>query len=449
MAATFGASVAINDLKVDTTARLNHSSIASTLPTTIALAARSEDVAMISTAASGAGSIANSDRANTYAIAGSGAGAQNSYSNAITAEIVQSTISSTLNNVPSIGLAASSDEQLLAMAGGIDIAYASATNPASNPNATSLSVGASAAINHLGGAITAWIDGSSTVQANQLTISATDGSAVGAYAIAGAASASSSKLGSSFGGALVGAGTGNVITRSVDARIGDSAASTAASGVVRVVDATIRAQRSENSRIVADAAGVAIAAARSTNRTALSAGIAGAFSFNTISGGITAGVFNIDDFTATGNVTIEALAARGKGGGNIDSFAGGFGVSLNQSSGASAGGASLGLVVARNTINDPITAIIKNVKGGADNQIVAGTLSINANNDRVIKADAAGGALTISKGASTSASLAIGAVDGRNTISGDIYAGVDLGDAQLVTIGNGLNLGGIFTSLDL
>jgi len=200
---------------------------------------------------------------------------------------------------------------------------------------------------------------------------------------------------------------------------------------------------------VADAAGAAIAAARSTSGSAMSAGIAGAFSFNTITGGVTAGVYNITDFTASGNATIEALAERGSGGSNIDTFSGGFAVSLNQSSGGNAGGVSLGLVVARNTITDPLTAKIKNVKGGADNTVTVGTLVINAKNDRKINANAAGGALTVTQSGGTSVSLAIAAVDGKNTISGDVTAAVELGDILLATTGNGISLDGSPTSLDI
>lgn len=366
VAGTFGASIAINDLKVDTAARLSNSSITSTMPTNITLAARSEGVDMIASAVSGAGSIDTSNNSSSYAIAGSGAGAQNSYKNAITAEILQSTINSTTSTTaPSINIAASSSEKLLAMAGGIDVAIATASKQ--GDNATSLSVGSSAAINELSGEITARIDGTSTIQANQLTISAKDGSAVGAYAIAGALAASASPLGEAFDGAFVGSGTGNTVNRPVTAVIGDPQAGLlVGTGTIRANDLTLNAERTADAKLISDAAGAAISLAYGS-KAAKSASFAGGFAFNKLSGGITSGVYNISDLSIRYSTSIRAWAHKsgreGSAQGNVYSFAGGFAVGGAQGLSGAANAGALGVAIAKNTINDSIKAQIKSVAG--------------------------------------------------------------------------------------
>jgi hypothetical protein len=281
-----------------------------------------------------------------------------------------------------------------------------------------------------------------------LKLTATDGSAIASYAIAGSVSVASGSLGSAFSGSGAGSGTVNMINRPLDARIGDPYSSSFGSGVLNVNDATILASRSDQSRIVADAAGAAILVASSSKGKALGASIAGGYSYNEISGGVTAGIYSITDFTATGYVSIIAEARRGRTS-SITSFSGGFAASVASSSASNAGALALGWVVAKNKINDPLKALIKNVKGGANNTIRLGNLAILANNERRINAVAAGGGLTLASGRSSSGAIAIGSVDGANTIDGGINAGIDIGSSQLVTSGNGVDLDGINTSLDV
>ena len=153
---------------------------------------------------------------------------------------------------------ASSDERILAVTGGFDIALARVSQDVPNPNVGSLSMGASASANQLDGAITAQIDGASTLNAGALTLLAQDGSAIGAYALSGAMGSGTTALGHSFNGALVGAGTGNSINRPVAALIGSPEATSPGTGSLLLSSASLTAQRSAASRIVADAGGRAL-----------------------------------------------------------------------------------------------------------------------------------------------------------------------------------------------
>lgn len=127
-AATFRLSVAINDLKTVTTASLSDSTITASSPAGFTITARTDEVNLTTAAISAAGSAAMGTKTpgfGSYAIAGSGAGAENAYDNPISASIANSNIQgiSTLQ-APSITLIANSDEEILAITGGLDIAVA-------------------------------------------------------------------------------------------------------------------------------------------------------------------------------------------------------------------------------------------------------------------------------------------------------------------------------------
>ena len=296
----------------------------------------------------------------------------------------------------------------------------------------------------------------STINSNQFTITASDASAIGAYAIAGSLSASASALGSAFSGAFVGAGTGNTINRPVQAVIGNPNATTIGNGSISAANLTITAQRTDTSRIISDAAGAAIAFAKTSGSGsgAYAASFAGGFAFNTIEGGITSGVYNITGLSVSGSTTIlsQALTAgkQGTSSGNIYSFAGGFAVSASiGSESTSIAAGALGLAITRNTINDSLKAQISNIQGrvvsglagGATRQIQLGALSVSAKNLRLINAEATGDALTLSTGGSTASAfaVAIGAAHSTNTINSDVLATVDLGNSVELLLGGALD----------
>ena len=214
---TVGFSVAVNDLKASTAAELADSNLSygSGSSPVVDLQAQTRDLKLstvsIAAAGSGTGGSAQSGL-GSYAVAGSGAGAQNTYTNPVSATVSNSTVQPVSGaSQRDVKLNAAADEQLLSVTGGLDVAMALALQEEGPSGA--LSVAASASYNALSGAITAQIAADTSVIANDLNLSATDNSQIGAYAIAGALTASSSALSKSFGGAFVGAGTGNSIDR--------------------------------------------------------------------------------------------------------------------------------------------------------------------------------------------------------------------------------------------
>lgn len=122
IAATFGFSVAINDLKAGAQADLSGSTLTTTADAPITVRARSQDVALKTVSIAAAGSSSNATAGGglgSYAVAGSGAGAENSYASPIAARISGSTINApATGNGAALTIDASSDEQVLAVTGG-------------------------------------------------------------------------------------------------------------------------------------------------------------------------------------------------------------------------------------------------------------------------------------------------------------------------------------------
>ncbi|MEI7951432.1 MAG: hypothetical protein WCH37_01960, partial [Synechococcaceae cyanobacterium ELA182] len=459
VAATLGFSVAINDLSTSTTAELADSTLtyeASTAPS-ISLTATSQDLDLtaVSIAASGSGTGGSSQsNLGSYAIAGSGAGAQNTFTNPIKARIASSTIAPTTGEATDPGratvtLEASSDEQILSVTGGLDVAMAFAAQERS-PTAA-LSVAASASYNQLSGAITAQIDPTSRITAEDLSLNATDNSQIGAYAIAGALSVTASKLSSSFGGAFVGAGTGNTIDRPLWAVIGDPDASTPGSGVVRTTSTTLKAERGTQSRIIADAAGAALTfVSAGTGSKSIGASFAGGFAFNELKGGITAGIYNITEYSSSGATAITATGRKADpyllADGSIASFAGGFAVSVDLGSTggqAMAAGGALGLAVSANTIDDAVTAKIANLRLADSGTLKLGSLAIEAKDERQLNTQATGDSLTVSRTegtGGTAVAVGVGAASSRNTMEAAVTAAVELGSDQVLDVANDLTV---------
>ena len=159
------------------------------------------------------------------------------------------------------------------------------------------------------GDVMAAIDESSDINLNTIELTASDSSAIGAYAIAGSVAGQSSN-GKALGVAGVGAGAGNTIERAIKATIGTLEQNKSGDGIINAKTLTLTAERTAESRIIADTAGAAIAAALTsgTSGGAMTASLAGGFAFNTLKGGITAGVYNIKDLQISGETTIIARA---------------------------------------------------------------------------------------------------------------------------------------------
>lgn len=440
---TLGASAAVNELDVETQAQLANSKIKANGASTIHLSAQTDNVDMTASAISGviSGAKASRTAAGAYGVALAGSGASNDYANMITAEIINSSITTKNQAIdspgPSIAINAESDEELLAIAGDLSIAVAQSKGIESVKGNGSLSMGTSTAENKLFGDIRASIDGISKINANQLGITAADGTSARTYAISGAISgAASDSLGETFSFALAGAGAANTVHRPVAALIGHpESGRPRGDGEIKAVNLRIQAQRTDGAVMVADAAAASLVG--STGRSTASIGISGGVALNRLSGGITSGAYSIQDLSVTGNTTISSKAVKGRryghASGTIRSFAGGFSVSMAMAGKRLGVGGALGLAIAENHIDDSIQAQIKSIHGhngsypaGIGTQISLGSVSIGAENLRLINAVATGDAIAINLANEGSRAGGIGAAIANNNIKADVTSNIDL-----------------------
>jgi hypothetical protein len=459
---TFGASAAINSMTIDTAAQLINSNIVSVARSSINLNAKTQDVNLSAVAVSGALSSSYSATADSsYAIAGSGSGASNYYTNNITSELLNSSISTQVLNTyaPEISVRASSGEKIQAIAGGLDVALARATDATSTSGVTSngtlsASFGCSVATNQVSGIISSKIDQNTSIAAKQIMLESIDGSQLGAYAIAGVASGVSYP-GNVKGFGAVGAVATNNACRPVRAMIGDSEALQIGKGKATTESLSIKASRSSDQKLIADTGSVVLAAARSTTKDSLSVGIAGGVAINNLSGHTISGVYSISDLVVTGNTEVRSLISNTnsilKTEDNVYSFAGGFAASfgLAQETGSSYA-MGVGIAVAQNIVNDNIKAQINTIGGhgtgqaigSASKQLTLGNTVIEARNERTTKAISAGAAIALTGVQSNlGRSLAIGVSSATNNINTDVSAVINLdvtGSNSVVD----LNMGG-------
>jgi hypothetical protein len=136
VAGSFGLGVAINDLGVvDTAALVEDASLITTsannLPVNqsqLKLQASTEDVNLVAVSLAAEGSAASSTiSSSSINLSGAAAGSGNSYSPTIRADLSTSSIApQLLEPAPSLDISASSDESVLSVAGGVDVAVAQA-----------------------------------------------------------------------------------------------------------------------------------------------------------------------------------------------------------------------------------------------------------------------------------------------------------------------------------
>ena len=485
-----GAGIAVNAISTSTEALVRRSRLITRRasggpadPLPFRIKASSTDVELVAVAlafaGSGAGSTAGGGTGSD-AIAGSASGAINRFHHDIRAHLLNSSIQPEANAdstaLATLEINAINDDDLLAIAGGVDIAIA---NGAEGGTAAAVTVGVSAAVNEARGVLEAVAgnDGgdptahlpSLVLALNTLTVAAEDSGRLGAYAISGALSASISRQSTAFGGVVAGAAVANTVVRPVRALVGQlrrvskdgldqleqSLAPDPTDGTGRVTVAgftTVRAERTARARIIGDAAGAAIAAslAKGTSGgTSVAAGIAGGISINSLRGDVIAAIDNLSRFRTGGELTVTATVAKGgrylASDGNIYAFAGGFAVSAALSSDSGAYAVGLGLAIADNRIDDATVAEVRRIghalaaDGTDTSTITAAALVVKASNDRLVHTVATGDALSLSLAQGDqqgSAAVSIGVASATGSIDGDTLALVDLADLDLGTTGD-------------
>ncbi|MEB3254749.1 MAG: DUF4347 domain-containing protein, partial [Synechococcaceae cyanobacterium] len=469
LAGTLGLSVAINDLQtVDTAATVGNAVLITGAPPAalpssqdaLSLQARTEGLELVAVSIAGTGSAATTQapEGNALNLSGAAAGAANRLSSRVSADLNTTTIAPRWQQAAtSLSQSASGEENLQAVAGGVDVAVAIAKDRGTSAN---VSVGVSAAVNRLGDTdqparVSASIDGLSQLSLADLTLSATDRSRVGAYAIAGAFGLSYANTSLGQGGTLgalgvtgVGSGASNTVVRPVQARIGDPSLSQPQGGRVLVArDTLLAAERA--SWIRADAAGLAIQLALrggtvgdNTLSNSLAVGIAGAVAINSLSGGVDASIGHLNSFASGRDLSLSARVSRDGESASLSAFAGGFSVAVSRDANADALG--LGFTLARNTIDDPLTGLLTGLgssNGEGGTSLKLRSLTVQANQERRVETQGVGFALSVAAGQQTdgmgSGSLGIGATETRATVSGGVKAQVDLGSLGLVITDEG------------
>lgn len=475
VAATFGASYAVNEIRSAVTASVTGSTIILTgsSPTLQVLAGSDLDIGALTVTGTLAAGAGGPNAATSVSIAGAGAGSRNT----IDADTGAAVTDSTVRTTGAVTIRATVAGAVTADAGGFAISLA--RSGAGKPP-VHVAAGLSAALNQITGDTTADLTGS-TVTASALTVQAVATTTIDALTMGGAA-------GSAAGS---GAGSGNTIGTALSAVVDDSSV-TAGSGAVRVI-------AHDASMITADAGGMAVAVqitgnapgtvtlaaaigasaavnvigndvtARITDSTVTAGSVsvlatavpairalalsgtaavqsigagtgtlstvlagAGAGAGNAIDDRVTAGITGSGSVTATGDVTVHAAMPASDndtaGGDGATIVARAVGVSFGLAVGSASVGLTVGIGAAvavnhigRGTRGNTITAT---VKAG----VAGGSVAVLADATAGIDAIAAGVALALSaSGTGTTASISVGGAVTDNSIAGTVTATVSGG----------------------
>jgi hypothetical protein len=383
----------------------------------------------------GAGSFAGGDGISV-GLDGAGAGSTNTIDSDVRALIAGSSVTTTGSGP--VSLDAESGFSIRAVAGGVAIAGASASNSAG----FAVTVGAAVASNEVRPTTLATLQGSTIESAGAASATATNSATIDATTVGVAASiASGGKLGVAFGGA--GSGSGNHVTSDTEACIQEDKGgnpSAISSGQGR--DITLTA--ADNVQIVAGAGSLAFSLGWTSSGSGVSVAPAVGVSVavNEIARTVQANVSK-SSAHAGGGLTLEASAGVPSGAEQsikAITVAGGIGVGISESGGSVAfplAGAGSG-----NTIADTVTASITGCQGedpaGEPISVTTGTgaVTLSALNRSVILAD--GGGVTAGGSIGNLAlTVAVGMGHAENSITNTTVAVIA---ASTVTSGGRLSL---------
>ncbi|WP_392533892.1 DUF4347 domain-containing protein [Nostoc sp. C117] len=335
-------------------------------------------------------------------VTGSGAG---SSSNNTISNTIEASINNT-NNVTadsgSVTLSAIDTSTINADAGGVAVALAGGSS-----GGTAVSVGAAIAINTIDNTIKATIDKSTVNASTGVALTATSTADIDALAVAGSLSVAGGS-----GGGLTGSGAGsqttNTISNTIEASIQDTA------NVTVTNPGNVKLTATDDSTIVADAGGVAIAISAGSGGAG-SLAIGASLANNTIDNTVEAYVDN-STVTTAGNVELSATSTADV---DVLALAGAGSVAASGSGSVALAGAGVG---SYNTIDNTIAASIRNSSTVTTTN--NGTVKLTATDTSIITANAGGGSVAIS-GGSGAGSVAVGASIAENTINNGVKAYID------------------------
>lgn len=374
VAATFGVSFAVNEIRAAVSAAITGSTL--TLTGTgsagaLQVLAQTDLViralTVTGTLAAGTG---GSQPSSTVTIAGAGAGSRNTIDGTTRAALTGSTV----RTAGTVRVRAATLGEVNADAGGFAI---SLTVPATGQQPVSVAAGLSAAVNHITGRTVAELTGDD-ITATGVTVQAVSTTTITALTIGGA-------LGSAAGS---GAGSGNTIATELRAAVEDS--------TVRAGTGAVLVEARDSSTVTADAGGVAVAeqiAPQATGTVTLAPAIGASAAVNTIGNDVTA---LIEDSTVTaGSVSVLATATPA-----IRALA------LSGTAAVQAIGAATGA----------LSAVLAGAGAGAGNAVdnrvsarITGSGTVTATGDVIVRASMPGdGPTIVARAVGVTLSLAVG-----------------------------------------
>ena len=374
---------------------------------------------LLTITAAGSGSFSSGDDSNV-GINGAGAGSGNSINGAIQALV--SGAATSVTGAGTIDITATDDTSINAVAGGVSIAGAFGGN-----NGVAVTVGAALAINSVTDDTYAVIQGAKVNAIGGLTVNATNTSSIFALTVGVAgALGSGSTAGVAVG--LAGSGSGNTITNHTEALILDSVGD----GTGQPANVNSREDVSltalDQTHIIAGAGTLAFSLAFGTSSGAVSPAIGVSVAINSITSTVIANI-NASTVSAGGNLTLSATTQPPSGDDSIKAItvAGGADVSGSNNFSVAFAGAGAG---SRNTVTDTVTASITKSGGGNGTQgpghiDVTGNVSLMAQNNTSILADAGGVSLAVAAAGQTAVAAVIGAASGFNNVTNLTQAFID------------------------
>ena len=229
-----------------------------------------------------------------------------------------------------------------------------------------------------------------------------------------------------------------LITNKVQAYIGyaDNGTPLPTTPATTTVDAAdgINVSATENTGILTFAIGGAVAASGG-GEGGQGIGLAGAGSGDTITNDVEAYMLGgVDADAGLGGVALAATDTS-----KIAANGGGLGIGISTGDGGSTTGASLGVAIAINSVNNTVLAFIDGSQASGE-----ATISLNASEDAAVWALTIGGAVAVSSGDSTSTSGAAAGAGSGNTVTNDTEARITNGSSVTTTTAGDVTL----TSLD-
>ncbi|MBD2412394.1 hypothetical protein FACHB389_10860 [Nostoc calcicola FACHB-389] len=355
------------------------------------------------------GAVSGAGGKQGLAVSGAGAGSDNA---------VNKTIEAAIRNKADVeadgvvNLTATDTSNITADAGAVAVAVSLGKD-----FSAALSVGASQSTNKISNTVKASIDNAKVEStADAINLTATSTAKIDALTIAGAISATAGQTLLSASGA--GTSSTNTIDNTIEASIKNNA-DVDASGAVSLT-------ATDNTTIVADAGGVAVALALSSQPNNVAISVGAALATNTVSDTTKA---TIDGSPVVGNSV--ALSANSTA--NIDAFTLGAALSGATGNGGGVTGSGAGSS-SNNTISNTIEASINN-----SNNVTAdsGSVTLSAIDTSTINADAGGVAVALAGGSSGGTAVSVGAAIATNTIDNTTKATID---KSTVNASTGVNL---------